>query len=302
MISWTSPFTEARYVPLSDPQRQDGRSPLRAIPRQDDRSPGRHDASVPRDHTQVSSLFSQHGEEGPLTFERLMAFGVMAWGLGIILAVIDRGGQFSTAPAIGILLLLGCLAFLVAVGLVARRVRAAPTHIVTETDIRDPLTGLPDERYLLLRLEEEMTRSHRQERSLTLAILDVNNLAAVNEQYGRDCGDEVIRHVAAVAQETKRASDALARMSDDEFAIILAECSGEGALAFAGRLTERLARQPLSTRVNNRPSHVWVGVCVGLAVVESDEDTAASLLDRARADLSDAREERDHRRQRWRTA
>lgn len=287
---------------MSDPRRQDARSRLRAVPKRDDTSSGTHQASMPSDRTQISTPFSEHSDGGLVTVGRLLAFGVIAWALGIILAVSDRAGQFSQASAIGILLLLGCLAFLVGLALVVRRVRPPVTHVLIEADIRDPLTSLPNERYLLLRLEEEMARARRHERPLTLAVLDVNNLAAVNEQYGRDCGDEVVRHVAAVAQETKRASDILARMDDDEFAIILPECNGEGGQAFVRRLTERLARQPVSTLLNNRPSHVWVGVCVGLAVVQSEEETPASFLDRARADLGDSREERERRRQRWRTA
>jgi diguanylate cyclase (GGDEF)-like protein len=197
---------------------------------------------------------------------------------------------------------MGSLTFVVAVVLIVQRMRPATRDVLVEADVRDPLTGLPNERYLLLRLEEEMARSHRDERLLTLAILDVNGLAATNEQYGRDCGDEVLRHVAAVAQATKRASDIIARLADDEFGVILPECTSEGGQAFVRRLTERLAREPARTLLNNRPSHVWVGVCTGLAEMQSEHETPASLLDRARADLAGAREERDHRRQLWRTA
>lgn len=257
---------------------------------------------MPSDRTPIPTSSSEHSDRDLVTLARVLAFGIMAWALGIILAVSDRAGQFSQASAIGVLLLLGCLAFLIGLALVVRWVRPAVTHVFVEADIRDSLTGLPNERYLLLRLEEEMARARRHERPLTLAVLDVNSLAAVNEQYGRDCGDEVVRHVAAVAEETKRASDVLARMDDDEFAIILPECSGEGGEAFVRRLTECLARQPVSTLLNNHPSHVWVGVCVGLAVVQSEEETPASFLDRARADLADSREERERRRERWRTA
>ena len=194
------------------------------------------------------------------------------------------------------------MAFLVGLGLLVRQVPPGARQVVVEDDIRDPMTGLPTERYLLPRLEEEMARAQRNERPLTLAVLDVNGLAAVNEQYCRDCGDDVVRHVATVVQETKRASDVLARLEDDEFAIILPECNGEGAQAFVRRLTERLARQPVSTLVDNRPSHIWVGICVGLATVQSEEGGSADLLARTRADLAESREERDRRRQQWRTA
>jgi diguanylate cyclase (GGDEF)-like protein len=262
---------------------------------------GRH-AAARADRAQIHTSLPGSGEGRPLIFGRLLAFGVLAWTLGILLALFDEADQFSQTSVISVLLLLGFLTFLVAVVLIVQRMRPATKHVLVEADVRDPLTGLPNERYLLLRLEEEMARSHRDERLLTLAVLDVNGLAAINEQYGRDCGDEVLRHVAAVVQATKRTSDIVARLAEDEFAVILPECSSEGGQAFARRLTERLAREPARTFLNNHPSHVWVGVCAGLADMQSEHETPASLLDRARADLATAREERDHRRQMWRTA
>jgi diguanylate cyclase (GGDEF)-like protein len=231
-----------------------------------------------------------------------MAFGALAWALGILLAIFDQADQFSRTSIISVLLLLGILAFLVGVALILQRMRPTTRDVLVEAEVRDPLTGLPNERYLLLRLEEEMARAHLHERLLTLAVLDINSLAAINEQYGRDCGDEALRHVAAVVQVTKRASDILARLTDDEFAVILPECTSEGGQAFVRRLTERLAREPARALLNNRPSHVWVGVCAGLADMQSEHEMPASLLDRARADLADAQEERDRRRELWRTA
>jgi len=302
MIYWASPFTEAEYVPVRDPQREDARSRWLAALERDGTSRGSQHVPVPHERTQIPAPSPERGEEGPLTVSRLLAFGVLTWTLGIMLGVIDEEGRFSRASAITVLLLLGCLAFLAGLAAVARRTRPTTKHILVEADIRDPVTGLPNERYLILRLEEEIGRVHRYERPLTLAVLDINSLSAVNEQYGRDCGDEVLRHVAAVAQETKRSSDVLVRMSDDRFAIILSECDSDGGQAFIGRLTERMAQQPARVLLNNRPSHVWVGVCVGLAGVESEKEAPESLLERACADLEHARDERDRRRQRWRAA
>lgn len=289
-------------MPLGDPRRQDALKRWRAALERDDTSrTGRH-ASARADGTQIHTSLPGSGEGRPKIFGRLLAFGVLAWTLGILLALFDEANQFSRTSVITVLLLMGSLTFVVAVVLIVHRMRPATRDVLVEADVRDPLTGLPNERYLLLRLEEEMARSHRDERLLTLAIVDVNGLAATNEQYGRDCGDEVLRHVAAVAQATKRASDIIARLADDEFGVILPECTSEGGQAFVRRLTERLAREPARTLLNNRPSHVWVGVCTGLAEMQSEHETPASLLDRARADLAGAREERDHRRQLWRTA
>ena len=302
MIYWASPFEETGYVLLGDPRRQDALKRWRSALERDDTSRTGRYAPARADRTQIHASLPRSGERGPLTFGRVLAFGFLAWTMGILLAIFDEADQFSQTSIISVLLLLGILAFLVGLALILQRMRPATRHVLVEAEVRDPLTGLPNERYLLLRLEEEMARSHRDERLLTLAVLDVNGLAAINEQYGRDCGDEVLRHVAAVVQATKRTSDIVARLAEDEFGVILPECTSEGGQAFVRRLTERLAREPARTLLNNRPSHVWVGVCAGLADMQSEHETPASLLDRARADLTTAREERDHRRQMWRTA
>jgi len=289
-------------VPLGDPRRQDALSRWQAVLERDDTSRTGQHVSARADRTQIDTSLPRSGERGPLTFGRVMAFGALAWALGILLAIFDQADQFSRTSVISVLLLLGILAFLVGVALILQRMRPTTRHVLVEGEVRDPLTGLPNERYLLLRLEEEMARANHHERLLTLAILDINSLAAINEQYGRDCGDEVLRHVATVVQATKRTSDILARLADDEFAVILSECTSEGGQAFVRRLTERLAREPARALLNNRPSHLWVGVCAGLADMQSEHEMPASLLDRAHADLAAAQEERDRRRELWRTA
>ena len=289
-------------MPLRDPRRQDALSRWQAALERDDTSRAGPHVPAPPDQMQIQTSPAGSGERGPLTFGRVMAFGALAWTLGILLAIFDQADQFSRTSVINVLLLLGFLAFLVGLVLIVQRVRPATRHVLVEAEVRDPVTGLPNERYLLLRLEEEMARAHRDERLLALAVLDVNSLAAINGQYGRDCGDEVLRHVAAVVQGAKRASDILARLADDEFAVILPECTGEGAQAFVSRLAERLAREPAPALLHDHPLPIWVGVCAGLAEMQSEHETTASLLDRARANLADAREGRDRRRQQWQAA
>jgi diguanylate cyclase (GGDEF)-like protein len=251
-------------VPLGDPRRQDALQRWRAALERDDSSRTRRHVPAPADATQLQSCPPGSAVRGPRTFAKVLAFGFLAWMMGIVLAMFDQADQFSRTSVISVLLLVGILVFLAGLALIARRIRPVTRHVLVEADVRDPLTGLPNERYLLLRLEEEMSWASRYERLLTLAVLDINSLAAINEQYGRDCGDEVLRHVAAVAQTTKRASDILVRLADDEFAVILPECTSEGGQAFVNRLTERLAREPARTLLSNRSSHIWVGVCAGL--------------------------------------
>ncbi len=302
MIYWASPSAEAGHVSTGDPLRWDARSRKRRVLEREEVSPARQHPSASVEPPPIPTQSPEQNRRTPLTLGGLVGFGILAWVLGLILAVGDSAGQSAQATAIGLLLVMGCLALLAGLAVALSRARLVIRHVHEEHEIRDPLTGLPDERYLLLRLEEEMARARRNQRPLTLALLEVNSLAAVNEQYGRDSGDDVIRHVAAVVQGTKRASDVLVRLGGDKFAIVLAECAIEGGEAFVGRLTDCLARQPANTLLKGRPSHVWVGVCVGLTSMELDEGTPAGILDRARSDLAIAQNERDRRRQQWRTA
>ena len=296
------PIWEKAHVPLGNPRRPDARSRWRAALDKDDTRAGQG-TPVRGNHAQILASSSGPRAKGVLTLERVLAFGVLTWTLGIILAVFNQADQLSRTSVIGVLLLLGLLAFIAALVLIVPRVRPATTeHVLVEAAVCDPLTGLPNERYLLLRLEEEMARAHRDERPLALAVIDVNGLAVINEQHGRDSGDEVLRHVARVLESTKRASDIVARLGDDEFAVILSECTNEGAQAFVHRLTERLAKEPAGALIEGRPSHIWVGVCAGLADMWPDQEAPANFLDRARAALADDREEREHRRHLWRTA
>lgn len=289
-------------MPLGDPRRPDARTQWQealgrdGTSRRGDPDPGGRRAQVP------IPLPRPESDRSLSTLGRLLAFGGLAWALGFILAFVDQAGGFSLSFGVNLFLLLGFFAFLAGLAVVVVRMRPPTKQVLVEKEIRDVLTGLPNERYLMLRLEEEIARAHRHQRALTLAVLDVNGLAAINDQYGRECGDEVLRHVATIVDETKRASDILARLGDDEFAVVLPECSSEGGQAFLRRLADRLAREPAGTVLNNRPSHVWVGVCTGLSDLQSDQETATTLVERARADLNAAREERDRRRQRWRTA
>src|SRR3972149_12063593 len=250
-------------MPLGDPRRPDARSQWREALERDGGS--RRGDHAPRGgRAQVPIALPRSDPAKPLsTLGRVLAFGALSWTLGFVLAFVDQAGGFSLSFTVDLFLLLGFFAFLAGLGVIVARMRPPTKQVLVEAEIRDVLTRLPNARYLMLRLEEEITRAHRHERALTLAVLDVNGLAAINDQYGRECGDEVLRHVATIVEETKRASDILVRLGDDEFAVVLPECSSEGGQAFLRRLADRLARGPAGPALNNRPPHRWVGVCPG---------------------------------------
>jgi diguanylate cyclase (GGDEF)-like protein len=166
----------------------------------------------------------------------------------------------------------------------------------------DPLTGLRTFQPFSQRLLEEFHRVKRTEECAALVLVDVNHLAQINEQFGVEAGDQVLRQVSACLELSKRGSDVLARMGDDEFGLLLLDCDRAGAGAFIERVQELLARESISVEVEGGSTSVWTGICAGVAIFDSNTGAADDVLTAAVDDLNEAREARDRRRERWREA
>lgn len=107
----------------------------------------------------------------------------------------------------------------------------------------DPVTGLPHRVVLDLRMEEEITRWERSRRPLALLLMDLDNFTKLNAEYGRDVGDEVLRHIATLLKQAVRTVDVGVRYGGQEFAILLPETNEMGALIVAERMRMDLASQ-----------------------------------------------------------
>lgn len=110
------------------------------------------------------------------------------------------------------------------------------THLANTDD----LTMLHNHRYFYQRLEEEFKRSERYGSDLSLIFLDLDNFKQVNDTYGHQQGDAVLRELADVLRRTIRETDVLARYGGEEFAVLLPETSLSGALQQAERLRRQI--------------------------------------------------------------
>ena len=90
----------------------------------------------------------------------------------------------------------------------------------------DPLTGLANERTVSRILELELARAGRQDGEVSLALFDVDDFKATNEQGGHVAGDEVLRQVAAVLAESVRLVDTVGRIGGDEFVLVAPGSAG----------------------------------------------------------------------------
>ena len=137
---------------------------------------------------------------------------------------------------------------------VARRI----THVETSLrysnrenrrlSVTDPLTGAPNLRYLLQQLPRELARAQRYGHSLAVLSCDIDKFKQINDTFGHDVGNDVLRAFVARAEKVLRKdSDWLARVGGDEFLIILPETNAIGASRVAKKLHQTFARFPVAT-------------------------------------------------------
>jgi diguanylate cyclase (GGDEF)-like protein len=105
-----------------------------------------------------------------------------------------------------------------------------------ETTRRDGLTGLYNRYYFDEQISSESAHARRYERPLSLVMIDIDLFKKINDSYGHQGGDEVLRVVAFKLLKTLRASDTLARYGGEEFALILPHLSKQESVAVAERL------------------------------------------------------------------
>ncbi len=141
----------------------------------------------------------------------------------------------------------------------------------------DALTGLANRRHFLERVSMELDRTHRYGRPLCLAMIDVDHFKMINDTYGHDAGDEVLRHLARIIQANIRRGDVAGRVGGEEYAMLLLETSLKGAEQACRRLLEDVARSV--TAVGGNSIHATVSI--GITEAGDRTDTVSSVLKRA---------------------
>ena len=124
----------------------------------------------------------------------------------------------------------------------------------------DGMTGICNRRHFLTLAELEWNRTSRHNRPLSFLIFDIDYFKSINDRYGHQAGDEVIVHLANLAGSCKRASDVLARIGGEEFALLLPETDLAQAEIMAERLRREIATHPIVTASHPIPTTVSIGI------------------------------------------
>jgi diguanylate cyclase (GGDEF)-like protein/PAS domain S-box-containing protein len=138
----------------------------------------------------------------------------------------------------------------------------------------DALTGLANRTLMWDRLEQAIHMAQRDKLLVATVLMDLNGFKKINDTYGHDAGDEVLTVVANRLQSSVRDSDTVARLSGDEFVLVLVN---QPSLRFTLRMVERL-RQCMTRPVAFNSREIDVGASIGVSVYPHDGSTAYELV------------------------
>lgn len=142
----------------------------------------------------------------------------------------------------------------------------------------DYLTQLPNRRYFMTRMEEELARLRRISGSRAAVLMcDLDHFKKINDQYGHAVGDLVLKHFAAILRNALRKHDTVGRVGGEEFAVLLANAGIAEAQTFAARVNAQIKANPLIVDA----SKIHVTVSIGITCMKVADTGADSSLSRS---------------------
>ncbi len=144
---------------------------------------------------------------------------------------------------------------------------------------QDTLTRLPNRRGIQQFIEFESARARRQKKPLTLILCDIDRFKRVNDQYGHDGGDVVLKHVSDLFKASIREQDGVARWGGEEFLFVLPDTEESNAVVLAEKVRETLA----TSLVELQQEKVVITASFGVAQIDFEQglDKALTLADKA---------------------
>jgi diguanylate cyclase (GGDEF)-like protein len=152
--------------------------------------------------------------------------------------------------------------------------------------IRDSLTGLFNRRFMEVALERELHRAQRRNATLAVLMLDVDRFKLLNDSFGHDAGDAVLREVTECLKQSVRTEDVVCRYGGEEFVIILPEIDESLALERANKI--RAAVNSLNIQFKGQ-SMRKISISVGLAMYPDHANSSDDLIRLADAALYEAK-------------
>lgn len=150
--------------------------------------------------------------------------------------------------------------------------------------LKDPLTGLFNRRYLDSVLTREVDRALRQKKCLGSLMVDIDHFKSINDRFGHEVGDQVIKRIGEALQSFFRDSDVVCRFGGEEFAVLLTDTSTEGAIARADTFRAEVAQMTWLILPGQR-----VTISMGLALCPDHGQSPDQLMRAADKALYEAK-------------
>jgi diguanylate cyclase (GGDEF)-like protein len=154
----------------------------------------------------------------------------------------------------------------------------------------DPVTWVYNKRYISEAIEAELVRCGRYAKALSVIVIDLDDFTAFNTQYGQSMGDRLLRSAAVSLAEAVSPPEIVARLKDDEFAVLLPETNRAAAVSVTTRLLASLSQVSVFGD-DGAPEPLKASVAI--VCFPEDGTSAKDLLDSAAADLAQAKKERE---------
>ena len=138
----------------------------------------------------------------------------------------------------------------------------------------DGLTGLNSRTITIDTLNKELKRSQRYKRPLSVLMIDIDHFKKVNDEFGHQSGDQVLREVSKVFMATVRACDMVGRYGGEEFLVVLPELAREDA----GKLAERILRNVAQWKITLDKKTISVTISIGVACLSDKLQTTGKLI------------------------
>ena len=148
-----------------------------------------------------------------------------------------------------------------------------------ELAVTDQLTGLHNRRYMTGQLNALVARAVKGGDPVAALLIDIDHFKKINDNFGHDVGDEVLREFALRVASNVRAIDLPCRYGGEEFVVIMPDTTIEAAERVAERIRTHVAGSPF--RVAGGEELLTVTISIGVAATLGEEDTPAALLKRA---------------------
>jgi len=159
-----------------------------------------------------------------------------------------------------------------------------------EDSLTDPLTGLPNTRFMFVHLTRELARADRLRAEVSLIVMDLDEFKDINDTFGHHIGDRALREVAGVLRNAIRPYDICVRYAGDEFIVVISGCSREEAESKRRELQQAVDSIRLEVQADVR---IPMMMSAGVAVFPHDGDSYEALL--ATADSRMYRNKSDRR-------